>query len=324
METNERKSDFYVPGRYTGDQRRSKKTNNNPVIWFIVIVLCGFTIYHFFFKDKETTDPTASQNYPRWQSETTSETGLTRGDIMKRYFPLSIGNTWAYKRTLIDPDNVFSYTEKTTTEAGWDIPEGVRYFTVGKSLFGEKKGVSHETYTITSKDENNCFSIQIKGSDNPRDGRYEDIYASSDDNRNIRWKYVSKGVWEILDGRYADTKTRDQIWSVILDSDILISNPSNKGEIPSWIIGSTMYDNKISVPAGTFANCLENVTVVGGSNIEEIIKNNSPIRCKDKDGFGCFITKSYYAKDIGLILEIQFDKDNNIVYKLELEDYKIN
>lgn len=320
METGN--SGHYVPGSYL-NLNKNKKNSGVRWLWIIVTIAAFLGAYNYF-KDAPKEGAKAPQNYSNYQNVPNPEAGLTKSEIMQKYFPLKVGNSWTYKRTLIDPDNVFSYTEKTTTEAGWDIPKGIRYFTVGRSLFEEKTGISHETYTIIGESENNCFSVQVKGSENPRDGRYNDIYSSSIEDRNIRWQYVSRGVWEILDGNYADTKTRDQIWSVLLDSDILISNPSNDDENPSWIIGSTMSDNEITVPAGTFKNCLKNVTVVGGSNIEDIIKNDSPIKYLDKDGFGCFVNKSYYAKNIGLILEIQFDKKNNLVYKLELESYKIN
>lgn len=258
-------------------------------------------------------------------SQEEQDQGLTQSDIMRRYFPLKVGNTWTYKRTLKDPENVYTYTEKTTTEAGWSIPKGMIYFTVGRPLMREKSGTSKETYTITGKDEYNYFNVNLKGSKNYRDGRYyEDMFSPQPIDPNIRWKYVGEGIWELIDGYYGDAKTENQTWMAVLKPDITLSNPTKENEDPPWIVGATMYNGKITVPAGTFSDVLENVTMVGGSNIGDVLTKNAPMKVTKEDDFGCYMTKSYYAKGVGLVLEIQLNTKNNETYRLELESYKIN
>ena len=47
---------------------------------------------------------------------------LTRGEIMRAYFPLKEGNSWTYKRTLIDPENVCTYSEQTAIVIRLEYP----------------------------------------------------------------------------------------------------------------------------------------------------------------------------------------------------------
>lgn len=147
METGN--SGHYVPGRYL-NQNQNKKNSGVRWLWIIVTIAAFLAVINFF-KDTGKEEAKTPQNYSNYQNVPSSETGLTRGEIMQKYFPLKVGNSWTYKRTLIDPDNVFSYTEKTTTEAGWDIPKGIRYFTVGRSLFEEKTGISEAVPKLTKR-----------------------------------------------------------------------------------------------------------------------------------------------------------------------------
>jgi len=301
-----------------------KKNKNNLMVAIVAIILVTFT----------ACGNTGKKDQARQSSE--QDQGLTKAEIMQQYFPLKIGNSWTYKREVKNPENVYTYSKKTTTEAGWDIPKGTTYFTVEKPLIHEKPGVSHETYTITGNGEYNYFMVKVTGESKTfRDGRYGDeLYEQTEP--NIRWKYVGEGMWELINGYYGDSKTDGQTWMTVLNPDKILCDPIKEGEEPLWMVGATMYKGKLTVPAGTFSDILENITIVGGSNIDEILTNDDtpmkvnsknalgdPIKSTEKNPFGCYMVKSYYAKGVGLILEIQLNPQNQESYRLELEKYEI-
>jgi hypothetical protein len=300
---------------------KTKNKNN----WMMLVVTVIMIIFTACSNGKKPTEDRNQVGESGIITQEEQDRGLTQSDIMRKYFPLNVGNTWTYKRTLKDPDNVYTYTDKLVTEAGWDIPKGTMYFTIGKSLIGEKVGTSEETYTITGKDESNFFNISLKADKKARDGRYVDEYSSKPTDPNIKWKYLGEGVWETVDGSYADTKTENQVFTAVLKPDISLCDPAKENEDPSWIVGATMYTGgTITVPAGTFSDILENVTMVGGSNIEDVLTKNATMQTRKKDTFGCYMTKSYYAKNVGLILEIQTNLQGKETYRMELESYKVN
>lgn len=258
--------------------------------------------------------------------------GVTKSEFMKSYFPLKVGNTWTYKRTIKNPENIFRYTEMKTTVSGWNIPQGMRYLQVGRALLYEQKGESFESYTITGKDENDWFYVDLKGMKSFRDGRYIDEYMNRQTVANIRWRYMGDGMIESMDGHYEDAKTENSTWMTILKPEIILSDPQ-ENEQHEWSIGATWNDKEVIVPAGRFSNTLKNVTMIGGSNVLEVMRSDVPMkvnhkgdmpRMSDEDGFGCFVTKSYYAKGVGLVLEIQYDNNNQETYRMELVSFNVN
>ena len=302
------------------------KQKTNWTMFVVAIIITIFTGCSNSSNNKGSSEnkDQIGQNGTGNITQEEQDQGLTQSDIMRKYFPLNVGNTWTYKRTLKDPDNVYTYTDKLVTEAGWDIPKGTMYFTVGRQLIKEKAGTSEETYTITG-DESNFFNISLTAVKKARDGRYVDEYASKPTNPNIKWKYLGEGVWETVDGSYMDTKTENQVFTAVLKPDISLCDPAKENEDPSWTVGATMYTGgTITVPAGTFSDILENVTMVGGSNIGDVLTKNAAMQTRKKDTFGCYMTKAYYAKNVGLILEIQTNLQGKETYRMELESYKVN
>ena len=297
------------------------KNKNNLMVLLIATIMIIFTACS---NDKKPAEVRNQVGQSGGITPEEQDQGLTQSDIMRKYFPLNVGNTWTYKRTLKDPDNVYTYTDKLVTEAGWDIPKGTMYFTIGRPLIKEKAGASQETYTIIEKDESNFFKINLKAGAKARDGRYVDEYSSKPKDPNIKWKYLGEGVWETVDGSYMDTKTENQVFTAVLKPDISLCDPTKENEDPSWTVGATMYNGKITVPAGTFSDILENVTMVGGSNVGDVLTKNAAMQTRKKDTFGCYMTKAYYAKNVGLILEIQTNLQGKETYRMELESYKVN
>ncbi len=82
-----------------------------------------------------------------------------------------------------------------------------------------------------------------------------------------------------------------------------------------------MYRGEITVPAGTFSNCLMNCRMVNGKNLADMLfEGASPVY---EDDFGCFRTESFFAKNIGLVKEVQYDREGKVTYTLDLKTFKV-
>ncbi|MBU3912465.1 MAG: hypothetical protein KKE50_00070 [Nanoarchaeota archaeon] len=262
---------------------------------------------------------------------------ITEKETMQRYFPLAIGNTWTYKKTSFKPTEIYSYTMERTVEAGWDTPKGLTSFVVGRSLGGirdskkEDKSpeITQEKYTITGKGEGIFFNVKVEG-ENTRDGRYYSIESPILKREpNVRWGYVGNGLWETIEGKNMDTKTEKKTWCTIIKPGIVVS-PGNRedNKPPMWSIGAKMYKSTIAVPAGEFKNCLENLAMVHGKNVGEVLFQGKPAEYvydnpNEQSGFGRFRTESFYAKNVGLVKEIQYNSKGEVTYQLELIEFKV-
>ena len=81
--------------------------------WRMVIVVIIMVLgMYFIYQEIETTAKQKNQSMPNTFG-TEQERGMTQSKIMQKYFPLHVGDSWTYKRTLKDPNNVFSFTEKS-------------------------------------------------------------------------------------------------------------------------------------------------------------------------------------------------------------------
>src|SRR3989338_2244471 len=185
------------------------------------------------------------------------EEHLTPKEVMQKHFPLQEGNTWTYVRTVQEGAKVFNCTE-ATIEKSWDKPKGLTYLVVSLgNAINEMPSRSEETYSVTEKDKGIFWKVNVQG-DNPRDGRYEPRTGKTEETPEVIWGYVGDGALEIIKGEHMGDETRNQIWSVVIKPDIIISPSTEDNEAPNWAIGAKMCDGEITVPAGTFSNCLMN------------------------------------------------------------------
>lgn len=259
------------------------------------------------------------------EEKSPNEGNLTPKEIMQKYFPLKVGNIWTYTRTVPEGSNVFNCTE-ATIEQSWDKPKGLTYMVISLgNAVNKMPNSSEETYSVSEKDEGVYWKIRVQG-ENPRDGRYTHSLAGkgverTDNSPEVKWGYVGDGVWEIVRGEHLGDETRNQIWSVVIRPDIIISPPTKDNKHPDWAIGAKMHDSEIKVPAGNFKNCLMNCRIVHGKNLEDVLfRDTTPIYEGD---FGCFRTESFFAKNVGLVKEVQYDGKGNIAYSLELKSFRV-
>lgn len=239
-----------------------------------------------------------------------------------KYFPLAIGNTWKYKKTLFQNRDAFYYSQQVVLEDGLnDFPrKGQVLFSLGQTQ-GKGSETSIESYTISSFVENEgekIWKIEVKG-ETPRDGRYT---SAAGENPNIRWCCKDNVAWELIDGEYLGTSTQNQSLIAVLEPGVVISSSSKQEAIPIWAIGSVLTGTVIT-PAGKFENCLKNCTIIKGENLEDILKKSASPRFSDLDDFGKFVTLSYFAEGVGLVMESQYNLKGEIVYEMALVEYRV-
>jgi hypothetical protein len=249
-----------------------------------------------------------------------------------KYFPLAVGNTWKYQKTVFQNRDAFYYSQQIMLEDGPNntFKKGTVLFSVGRTQ-GKAPEKSIESYTISSfieKEGETTWDIKIEGS-MPRDGRYNSFLAKG--NPNVRWRYKDNAVWEIIDGEYLETLTQNQSLIAVLEPGVIISSSLKQGTAPAWAIGSVLTGTVIT-PAGKFENCLKNCTIIKGENLEDILNKNASPRFSNVDDvfssanspdFGKFVTLSYFKEGIGLVMESQYNHKGEIIYEMALIDYRV-
>ncbi|MFH0978351.1 MAG: hypothetical protein V1837_03540 [Candidatus Woesearchaeota archaeon] len=235
-----------------------------------------------------------------------------------KYFPLAKGNTWTYVRNLLRPQEVSSYYEATVLSQGeGDAPAGSNVFWV-EHLSSEAKKTSTETYTITGL-KREGFEVERSAAD-VRDGRY-DITSDLDTFPKVFWTYYNACVKESYTEGSKKAGHRN-IWrfTAVLDPGTIVGRHKN----PRWHVAAIEYDKSITVPAGRFGNILKNVTLVFGTNIADVIfKDAKPIYQKDRRADNCFMTVVYYAPKVGLVKEVQYNREGKETYTLELQSFNV-
>jgi hypothetical protein len=222
------------------------------------------------------------------------------------YLPLAEGNTWTYKKAIPENREVFC----------WSV------YQPGKYMFGPIKlntGISEETYTVKESNVENgrkFWEIQVSGPE-ARDGRYGAMKGGID---KIIWRRVISSGYII---QIDEIIVRDSFflgkWGQ--ESPIVIE-PIRK-EINVGLLMSGWWDGKDFHPLpkeiGTKALIEEgNITVPAGT-WKEFLKVCTEVKSKESQ----WVTCSYYARDIGLVKEIQKDRDGDLTYSLELVRYTL-
>lgn len=258
-------------------------------------------------KDVARTNPDVvmpSDNFSRFNNSsnplmhTNDLTKQQHSKMLKEYFPLSIGNKWTYQCTIMEgmiPKYAFiGEVEKahpTTGNAQGDL-----------LLFNANAPSAEsciETYSISQID-NQVDAFVIDVSSDIIINRRCPIFQNVD---RMWWRYTSNGVWENIRGQ-------TQGEGILIFDLIAYLKPNEGTEDMSpgrqrKIFCTFSYDT-IIVPVGRFFNCLKNVTTQLGGEENKTIK-----------------TISYYARDVGLIKEIQYDYSDCVTYTLELIEYHV-
>ena len=238
------------------------------------------------------TNMNGSQSYAGQSEHKSARTGA----ISRDYFPLAIGNSWTYKCT-IPPGSepLFSFLAEI------EKPHQSR---------GHRKGDRIWNYGRCSNAQSGIEKYVISGYDNTHDafrvtsseGAIDDRKYSLQELVDLYWLYNDYGVWEVA-------RARD-LGETILVSGFIAYLEAGAGqeEISERRrkVECEYIDGRIDVPAGKFSGCLRNVTTqLGGTDLKEIK------------------TVSYFAKNVGLLKEIQYDSRGVETYTLELIEFHI-
>jgi len=210
------------------------------------------------------------------------------------YFPLAVGNSWTYKCT-IQPgrEPLFSLVAQV------EKPHPARGHTQGDWIWNygrcanAKSGT--ETYAVSGYDRKlDAFHITVS------EGAIETRKYSLQDMEDVYWRYNSYGVWEVI-------RARDLGETILVNGFLAFLRPGEGLEETLETrrkVSCEVLQDPVRVPAGKFTNCLKNVTTqLGGTTKEEIR------------------TISYFAENVGLVKETQYDAHGEETYTLELIEF---
>lgn len=245
------------------------------------------------------------------------------------YLPLAPGNRWTYQRTVAPDKKVFCYADQVLV-----LPNGKKaiFFTV--NAVTDLSTRSTETYSVTGRAGaseiwgGDFWSVAVDGQ-KARDGRFvafaKGRYSSSEA-KTIKWGYAGDCLIEQMEG--ISTQTQDDRKAAfgrimgLLAPDTHVDQERGDGKPQEWVVNTLKRTTTVTVPAGTFNNCLECVTTVRIDGATEFA-SLSKVTAEEKEAFGKFTTTAYFAPHIGLVKEIQTDSHGKEVYRLELESYSV-
>ena len=256
------------------------------------------------------------------------------------YLPLAKGNTWEYERTVSDSKRVCSWQHELHI-----MPGGMTmvYSTRGFGLMVEDPPKrSTERYSVTGQEkagDDSFWVIDVKG-ECPRDGRY---YRHGTPAEKVLWGRLSaKGPrgssmtffqervhygmdYDSFSGpRYS----REHHATMLIIPDLPGSSLSMNVE-PAEVacLGTT---ESVKVPAGTFNNCLVMLTTLPPEGIGDLRDRMPKLPAgmevpppKENDFTRGWTTKTYFARGVGMVKEVQVSWDGRETYRLELKKYNI-
>lgn len=233
---------------------------------------------------------------------------------MRSHFPLAVGNFWTYKRT-VNSSPLHSFGYRVKEDLGGQGREGARIQIIGCEP-SVNSGQERYNVIAENKDEDG-FEISVKdlnledGEGDLADGRY--AFEELDKVIWVIRKYSTGtvAVWEIREGIYFGNYVQSSDYLALLTPNIGLGiKPSIDKEgkkVYEKEIISEKYNGEVEVPAGKFRNCIRNTKkFIGGPKFENITNID------------------FYAKNVGLIQEIQYNSKGEITYKLELIDYNVD
>lgn len=116
----------------------------------------------------------------------------------------------------------------------------------------------------------------------------------------------------------------------VLRNSAMYTSATEEDVVPQRALGTRLTNERIQVPAGTFTDPLNCMTMTFCTNVNDVIHNNAApefggLITGDTRLLNMFysFTESWYAKGIGLVKEVQHDANSDITYRLELKSYAV-
>ena len=223
-----------------------------------------------------------------------------REPTQSKYLPLSSGNKWVYRKTVLR--KVFAW------QAYGKVGQSTVTFARGTPP-NILPGESEETFTVTDKVEENGLELWKIAVSSPtaRDGRYGSWLTTPD---TILWGRVPSSehvieIDEILVSQSVFEGERRHRGILLVETLVKGTEATLQSLKPVKFVASAKSVDA-EVPAGRFKGCLEITMKVEGTG--------------DQEGW---TTYSYYAAAVGLVRELQKDDRNNTTYILELIRYEL-
>ena len=207
-----------------------------------------------------------------------------------------------------------------------------------------------ETYTVVDKTDDGFWKVKVEANI-PFNIKYDNIFSEKENENvmDVQWGYFYTGVLEMRNGKldkFPYSETLDQRWICILRQQEIVSTKPRLA-----CLGALSSKEAITVPAGEFSDCLGSIAIINSINTEKrvdevqrslekiLTKNNIPesesLLVEETFTFGKelpleyflllmgFRNEMYFAKNVGLIKEVQYNKRGEETYRLELKSYSI-
>ena len=219
---------------------------------------------------------------------------------LKRYFPLTIGNSWTYKRTVIKnkaPIGFYPYI--VLKDFGGKNRKGDELSQIGEERL-IKSGT--ETYVVRKK---NRFGFEIKATGKPSAGCGISPFLVRP-LQTLEWSVKAQAdgsvkLFERREGRVANVELRTGFDVAMLTPGI--GSTQIVGAAAGRSMGANRARKSIAVAAGKFKSTIESTV--------SFKFNSQPITIH-----------RYFAKNVGLVKEEQYSGEQ-LLYTVELVDYKV-
>lgn len=216
------------------------------------------------------------------------------------YFPLKPGNNWTYKRSVsAGKTPLYSYIFTIENDDVGQYSKGTSILRSGKE---PRLRSGEQTYVVLTKT-NNGYEIRAEG--NPASAHGFGPYRLRELD-SLTWNIANWGdgtviVWESKKGTsVGGTGTVGELLGMLTPGTI-------QDKLEDKKITSVLYDGLVTVPAGSFRHTIKNtIAFKGGVDSERL----TIVR--------------YFAKNVGLIKEVEFNENGDQIYVLELFEYSVN
>jgi len=233
--------------------------------------------------------------------------------VPPNYMPLNVGNSWTYKRTVSGGVLTWSFITENVRGGLQDMNKNMNR---GLGLRGVKPGsVTEEVYEIVrgpSRKGQNMYEVQVSDK-KARDGRYAKaksiLWTRTVINNEMTFKEVILKESIMVTGgeelHKADFLAVPKMEHLGISKTLVPNNVEMK-------INPNGKFTKVTVPAGTFDNCIEVLVMV--------LPGNSP---SESDFGKGWVTRSHYAPGVGLVKEVQQNHAGIVTYTLELTKFTL-
>ena len=241
------------------------------------------------------------------------------------FIPLDEGNTWEYKITIPKKSKYYHYRFYMRDGRGRGPTPTVA---LGISNGHSGSGVFTLKYSLGSQDDNvekneSVVRVNVETDEMGFFSGSKEVYIhiipikiSGGKSTRLMWKVM-------LDESYINSKGfRSNFGFRNMDHYEVFRNDAQKNKV---VIGSYSATVDLTVPAGSFKDCVKQTATYYGENIyseaqRRMLKADPTVPVPMKDGF---VDIGYFAQEVGMVKGVQQDRNGNELNTTELVSFKV-